>query len=195
MKYVRLLAPLIVAGVLALAGCGEKDKDAADDAAVAAAPAEVVEDVLAMEAPTSLEDEPVVVDDSSDSALAGDEAKAAAAPGKEQLQQRLFLLVTADGVDFSAKEPRPELEFTGEFRIAGSLCNRFVGEAELVDGVLKADKLAFTRMLCPDEDLNRLETLLGEMLTNGMQVVFDGKVLQLVHKGYVMEYELNEPVQ
>ncbi|MDL2279946.1 META domain-containing protein [Desulfovibrio sp. OttesenSCG-928-G11] len=97
----------------------------------------------------------------------------------EDLLDRHFVLLSVNGVDFSGKERIPELEFGEDMRIAGGICNRFAGKARLEDGVLLAGRLALTRMLCVDEELNKLEQRFTRMLEQGASLSFDGKTLIL----------------
>ena len=90
----------------------------------------------------------------------------------EDLLHRRFVLVSVDGKDFVVEKPaeRPDLEFNEGFQIAGHVCNRFFGPAELRDGKLRAENLASTLMMCFKTELNELERLLFAMLRDGVDV-------------------------
>lgn len=111
------------------------------------------------------------------------EEKKAQSMEPNELLHRRFILETADGVDFSSKDRPLEIEFrqspTGKgFMISGGICNRFTGQGNLQDGVLSAPHLGMTRMLCPEEDLNRLENLFAQMMMEGAHYTLkDGQLI------------------
>lgn len=119
--------------------------------------------------------------------------------GQNALLHRNFLLLTANGKSFEDKEKRPNLEFNEGFRIAGGICNRFTGMAELKDGVLTAKQLASTKMFCTDQDLNELEADFGRLLEGGAKLEFSGNRLTLDGKAgdkdLKLVYELRDLVQ
>lgn len=72
-----------------------------------------------------------------------------------------------------------ELSFGENMHISGKACNRFSGQASVVNGVLKAPHLAATKMFCADELSNTLESTLFAMFTQGVAVNLDGDKLIL----------------
>jgi heat shock protein HslJ len=57
-------------------------------------------------------------------------------------------------------------------------CNNLIGAYEIVDGVLQVDQLAQTLMACED-DLQRQDEWISNLLTSGPTVSLDGDVLTL----------------
>lgn len=131
-----------------------------------------------------------------DASRGGASAQAESAPAGELTREMLihhrFVLKRVDGVDFPAQERMPVLEFGEGLHVAGSVCNRFVGAGNLQGNVLSVGKMAFTKMLCVDENLNRLEGEVGKMLEKGATLTLKDKILTLSGEGRTLEYELND---
>lgn len=125
-------------------------------------------------------------------------AAAACASGKsvsrEDLQHHRFVLSGVDGKPFSATMGAPDIEFNQDFRVAGSMCNRFMGQGELADNVLTVKQMASSKMFCPDETLNSLEAQLAEMLAAGAQVSLEGDSLTLRQGGRELTYTRKDRV-
>ncbi len=99
---------------------------------------------------------------------------------KETLIHHNFVLTAFNETPIVAKNMTPRLEFNEGFRLSGVMCNRFNGQAELLEGnILKADKLAMTRMLCADSTLNELDNVLSRLLSQGAKMTLEGKTLTL----------------
>ena len=114
---------------------------------------------------------------------------------KQDLLHHAFVLAGINGKPFVKKERLPTLEFTEGFRVSGAMCNRFTGQGELENGVLTVRQMASTRMLCADQELNRLESDFSNMLMDGATVTLSGKTLTLGREGYVLEFILHDVVQ
>lgn len=117
---------------------------------------------------------------------------------KEDLLHRNFVLTSIDGKDFVAKHPQPmtpNIEFNEGFRISGATCNRFMGQAELNNGVLSVKQLAGTMMMCVDPTLNQLETTFAQMLQAGADISLVDQNLTLRQGGHVLVYKLKDYVQ
>lgn len=114
---------------------------------------------------------------------------------RDDLLHRHFVLISADGVDFSAKEKVPDLEFGEDFRVLGAVCNRFMGQGELESGTLTVKQMASTKMMCLDPELNALEQQFAGMLEAGAVIDFDGKILTLRQGGHTLIYELRDWVR
>lgn len=87
----------------------------------------------------------------------------------EQLQHHRFVLESINGKNVTSQKPL-ELSFGEKMHISGNMCNQFTGEGKLSDGELKVKKLAMTRMMCTDPQLNQLDSTLSAMLHDGVQV-------------------------
>lgn len=160
MKQNFFLYVTLLLFALALSGCGG-DTKAASPGPVDENPAPASEDVGVSE-PSSLE---------------------------KELVRRQFTLKSADGVDFTRKERRPTIEFSEDLRVAGSVCNRLVGQASFEGSKLFIRNIASTKMMCPDHDLNRLENRFAEMFDTGFDVQLEGKTLKLTQEGHDLVYE------
>lgn len=90
-----------------------------------------------------------------------------------------YVLQSVDGVPFGNRERTPEISFDDTMRVAGQICNRFMGQGTLKDNVLTVSKIASTRMLCADPKLNRMERDFTELLRQGARMQLDGDTLSL----------------
>jgi Heat shock protein len=90
-----------------------------------------------------------------------------------------YVLQSVNGEAFSGRERTPEIQFDENMRVAGQVCNRFMGQATLKDGVLTAPQLASTMMLCVDPRLNEMERTFAAMLREGAQLELNGDNLTL----------------
>lgn len=111
---------------------------------------------------------------------------------KQDLVHHAFVLASINGNPFVEKERLPTLEFNEGFRVSGAVCNRFTGQAELENGMLTVKQMASTRMLCADQELNRLENDFSRMLMDGAAITLAGKILTLGRDGYVLEFVLRD---
>ena len=103
------------------------------------------------------------------------------------LAARKYVLQSVNGVAFSARERTPEIEFDENLRVAGQVCNRFMGQGTLRDGVLTVPEMASTMMLCADAQLNDMEGNLFEMLRQGADLSLRGN--SLILRGGESAYE------
>jgi heat shock protein HslJ len=112
-----------------------------------------------------------------------EEAPAAGESGltREFLMHQKFVLVQVNEADYvgPGELPIPTLEFGDDFLVSGRICNNYRGSGELRDDVLSVRAVASTRMLCPDTNLNQLETRFFQMLENGAGLSMDGDRLTL----------------
>ena len=111
----------------------------------------------------------------------------------EQLQHHRFVLESVNGTNVSSKKPL-ELSFGEKMFISGNMCNRFTGDGKLSDGELKVKNLAMTRMLCSDPQMNQLDSLLGAMLHDGVQVDLTENQLTLATSHDSLVYKLADLV-
>ena len=103
----------------------------------------------------------------------------AAAVTKQDLVHKKFVLAAVDGKPFVTKVRAPTLDFNEGLRVSGAVCNRFNGQAELEDGVLTVKHMASTRMFCPEQELNTLESDFSLMLMHGASIFLAGNTLTL----------------
>lgn len=116
----------------------------------------------------------------------------AAALTEKDLLHRRFTLKTMNGKDYSQKERVPDLEFLEGFRVSGGWCNRFSGLGKLADGVLSADKMVSTKMMCVDEDMNRMDFLFPQMLQKGARIRLENNVLTISGDDLELVYEASD---
>lgn len=99
-------------------------------------------------------------------------ADATAIISPASLDDRSFVLQKVNDTDISFDEAPPEILFNKDLQIAGGICNRFQGKAELEGNILKAPELAATKMLC-EPALNDLETSFFQMMQTGATITLD----------------------
>lgn len=102
-----------------------------------------------------------------------------------------FVLVSVDGKQ-PTKTPGPNIEFGEKMHISGAMCNRFMGQGELKEGVLTAKGLASTRMLCSDEQLNQWDSLIGDVLHSGVKVTLNQGQLTMSNNAHTLVYQLKD---
>ena len=108
----------------------------------------------------------------------------------ETLQHHRYVLQTVNGAPLDATRRVPELSFGEKMHVSGSMCNRFMGQGELHGDMLKVNGLASTRMLCAEPQLNELDKLIGEMLSQGATVSVEKQQLTLHYRQYTLVYKL-----
>ncbi|EOY5376339.1 heat shock protein HslJ [Cronobacter dublinensis] len=108
----------------------------------------------------------------------------------ETLQHHRYVLQTVNGAPLDATRRVPELSFGEKMHVSGSMCNRFMGQGELHGDTLKVNGLASTRMLCAEQQLNELDKLIGEMLSQGATVSVEKQQLTLHYRQYTLVYKL-----
>ncbi|MCD1126946.1 heat shock protein HslJ [Jinshanibacter sp. LJY008] len=109
-----------------------------------------------------------------------------------------FILTSVDGKSMAdtTKEKRPlNIEFDENMHISGAMCNRFMGQATLKNGVLTAKQLASTRMACLDEQVSQLDQVIATTLNNGAKVTLDQGVLTLRSAQHTLTYKLSDWVK
>ena len=97
----------------------------------------------------------------------------------DDLASQRYVLESVDGVAFANKERTPEISFDATMRVAGQVCNRFMGQGTLRDGVLTVPQMASTMMLCADPKLNAMEQEFAKLLRDGARLQLDGDNLSL----------------
>ncbi|WP_105631823.1 heat shock protein HslJ [Cronobacter dublinensis] len=108
----------------------------------------------------------------------------------ETLQHHRYVLQTVNGAPLDATRRVPELSFGEQMHVSGSMCNRFMGQGELHGDTLKVNGLVSTRMLCAEPQLNELDKLIGEMLSQGATVSVEKQQLTLHYRQYTLVYKL-----
>ena len=114
---------------------------------------------------------------------------------KQDLLHHNFVLTHVNGKPFLEKERTPNIEFNEGFRVSGATCNRFMGQAELENGVLTVKHMASTMMFCADDDLNKLEQKFSQMMEGGAAITLKDNILTLSREGYTLRYILRDHVK
>nr|WP_309578241.1 heat shock protein HslJ [Scandinavium hiltneri] len=107
----------------------------------------------------------------------------------EQLQHHRFVLESVNGTNVTSQKLL-ELSFGEDMHISANMCNQFTGEGKLSDGDLTVQKLAITRMVCTDPQLNKLDSTLKTMLRDGVQVDLTEDQLTLATSNDSLVYKL-----
>ncbi|CAQ84514.1 MULTISPECIES: heat shock protein HslJ [Photorhabdus] len=114
----------------------------------------------------------------------------------EDLQHHRFVLVSVNGENAKNQDGRvPTIEFGEKMHISGSMCNLFMGQGKLKNGVLTVKNLASTQMLCADDKLNKWDYLIGQVLADGVKVTLKNQKLTLSHDNNTLVYKLKDYVQ
>lgn len=95
--------------------------------------------------------------------------------------------------DGSHREP-PHLSFSQWPHANGKVCNTFRGPVELKGNTLTMKNAASTMMLCADPIINELESIFYQMMSDGMAVELNQKVLTLTGGGHTLVLELSDYV-
>lgn len=106
-----------------------------------------------------------------------------------------FILTSVDGsaIADTGKQPRPlNIEFGQDMHINGAMCNNFMGKATLENGVLTATQMVSTRMACFDEEINRLDQIIAQMLSKGANVNLENNILTLTTPEHTLTYRLRD---
>lgn len=101
--------------------------------------------------------------------------------------QKQWILVEVDG-DSIDSNVKSTLHIDSKLKATGSLgCNRFFGNAELVDNTLIVNRMGSTRRMC-NENANAVEANVSEILNNISKVQVSETQLILTGKEHSMKY-------
>lgn len=116
---------------------------------------------------------------------------------ESDLLHHSYTLTSVDGIGIenSSKHPEPlNIEFGENMHISGAMCNNFMGKATLKDNVLTTSQLASTRMVCLDEQRNRLDQIISDVLNKGARVDLNQGNLTLTTPEHTLVYRLKDRV-
>ena len=99
-----------------------------------------------------------------------------------------YHLSKVNGKVFDVSERQPTIEFGEENRVTGVICNRFIGQGELVGGVLYVRNMASTKMLCMNQELSKLEYSMSHLLMQGANISINNRNLTLRDSETVLEF-------
>ncbi len=112
---------------------------------------------------------------------------------QHDLQHHRFELLSVDGQTVPAAQGRiPEIEFGEKMHVSGKMCNNFFGQGELQNNVLTVKGLASTRMLCSDENLNKWDQVIGDVLSHGAAVTLQDHKMILTQGKHTLIYRLKD---
>ncbi len=107
------------------------------------------------------------------------------------LMHHHFVLVKANGQEI-VSDKYAELEFGENMTITGKMCNLFSGKVALNDNVIKGAGLAMTKMVCPDKELNELDTVIEDLIVKGAKIELTKDQLILKNEDNELTYKLKE---
>ncbi|MFQ1008837.1 META domain-containing protein [Gilliamella apicola] len=107
------------------------------------------------------------------------------------LMHHHFVLVKANGQEI-VSDKYTELEFGENMTITGKMCNLFSGKVALNDNVIKGAGLAMTKMVCPDKELNELDTVIEDLIVKGAKIELTKDQLILKNEDNELTYKLKE---
>ncbi|XTZ40341.1 heat shock protein HslJ [Salmonella enterica] len=107
----------------------------------------------------------------------------------EHLANQRFVLESVNGQPIQGSEAPPEISFDKDLRVAGKMCNRFMGQGKLSDGALKVKDMGMTMMLCAEQQRNELDHTINAMLSAGAQVDLTGNQLTLTTADQTLIYK------
>lgn len=121
--------------------------------------------------------------------LAGCVHTASDALSPQALEHRRYVLESVDGKPIASTQRQLDISFGEKLHVAGSMCNRFMGQGKLDGNVLKVEGMASTRMLCAEPELNQLDNVISEMLNNGAAVDVQPRSLTLKNSQHTLIYK------
>lgn len=102
-----------------------------------------------------------------------------------------FVLIKANNVNISS-ENQPELVFGENMHITGKMCNNFSSQVSLKDDVIKGSSIAMTKMLCNDEQLDKLDLIIEQFITKGAKISLNKDQLILRNNDDELSYQLKD---
>lgn len=114
----------------------------------------------------------------------------------DDLLYHRFALVQANGnkVNVEQDQEIPYIEFNENFNISGKMCNNFSGQAIYKDNKITSDNLVSTKMLCPNDELNKLDYMIDEVLKRGANVTLKNNQLTLKSGNDTLIFNLRDVV-
>lgn len=107
------------------------------------------------------------------------------------LMHHHFVLIKANGQDV-ALDKQADLEFGEKMTITGKMCNQFSGQVTLKNDEIKGVGIAMTKMLCNDDQLDKLDIVIDQLITNGAKVELTNNQLILKNKENELIYQVKE---
>lgn len=110
---------------------------------------------------------------------------------QSDLLHRHFVLQSVDGKTIGGDKNRmePGIEFGEKMHVSGAMCNRFMGQGELQNNILKVEHLASTRMACIDPARAALDPIITDVLSQGAEVSLIKGQLTLKNANHTLVYQ------
>ena len=109
------------------------------------------------------------------------------------LAHQKFTLKKVNGADYHGQQT-PFIEFGDNAMVSGKVCNTFRGPGQLAGSVLTVQSMISTKMLCPVDGLDELETRFFSMLEQGAEISMNSSQLSFKQGGTVLVFEANTSV-
>jgi heat shock protein HslJ len=107
------------------------------------------------------------------------------------LMHHRFVLINANGQDISLDD-QAELIFGEKMTITGKMCNQFSGQVILDKNNIKGTGVAMTKMLCNDDQLNQLDHVIQQLITDGAKINLTNNQLTLKNNKNELIYQLKD---
>ncbi|WP_226570475.1 META domain-containing protein [Mangrovibacter yixingensis] len=116
-------------------------------------------------------------------------AQESSAPSTAQLADQAFVLKTFNGKPLVDNSRPAGIRFSNTMQVSGNMCNRFMGQGSLSGNTLTVQGMASTKMLCVDPQMNQLDNVIGQMLTQGATVSLASDTLTLKADDNTLVYQ------
>lgn len=110
---------------------------------------------------------------------------------EKDLMHHRFILIKANGEDISP-DKQIELQFGENMNISGKICNDFAASVELNNNIIKSSEMTMTKTLCNDDQLDKLDSIIEQLITKGAEVSLDKDLLTLKNKDNELIYKLKD---
>ncbi|MCO6548456.1 MAG: META domain-containing protein, partial [Gilliamella sp.] len=107
------------------------------------------------------------------------------------LMHHRFVLTKVNGQDIPLDD-QAELIFGENMKITGKMCNHFSGKVTLDNGSIKGSGIVMTKMLCNDDQLNQLDYIIENLITEGTKINLKNNQLTLKNNNNELIYQLKD---
>lgn len=109
----------------------------------------------------------------------------------EDLMHHRFVLIKANGQDISP-DKHAELEFGENMNISGQMCNYFTTKVRLINDTIINPIFNITHLVCEDNQLDKLDTIITQLIQKGASVSLNKEQLTLKNKDNELIYQLKD---
>ncbi|MWN05289.1 META domain-containing protein [Gilliamella sp. Pas-s95] len=107
------------------------------------------------------------------------------------LMHHRFILISANGQHIPLDD-QAELIFGEKMTITGKMCNQFSGQVILDKNNIKGIGVVMTKMVCNDDQLNQLDYIIDQLITNGAEINLSNNQLTLKNHENELIYQLKD---